>query len=138
MLPKTQIMTVMALVATVTLASGRKGPSIFAAEAQRTATRPPTSPNCAGVNQWPTSMAFAYLKNANLTNNDRVDFTKTKTTRIASEQIGNGLFRQVHRVVFREKSGSEIETITVNDASNEECSASGVDVFVISRHLGPN
>jgi hypothetical protein len=33
-------------------------------------------------------------------------------------------------------SGDPVEVITVNDASHEECSMSGVDVFVISKELG--
>lgn len=96
------------------------------------------APDCAGVEQWPTSMAFAHLKNAGITDNDRLDFAKTKTARLASEPIKDGLFRQVHHVTFTEKSGNMIEVITLNDVSNDECSMSGVDVFVISRHLGPN
>jgi hypothetical protein len=80
-------------------------------------------------------MAFARLKNEGITDNAKVDFTLTKTTRLASEQIGRDLFRQVHRVVFTEKSGRTIEAIIMNDASRDECSTSGVDVFVIAHHL---
>ena len=94
------------------------------------------SPICAGPEGWPTAMAFVYLKDAGLTSNDELDFTKTKTTLLASERIGKDLYRQVHDVVFTEKSGETIEVITRNNASSEECSMSGVDVFVVSRHLG--
>jgi hypothetical protein len=94
-------------------------------------------PPCAGVQRWATSMAFVHLKNAGITDNDKLDFTKTKTSRIASQRIGKDLYRQIHHVVFTEKSGNVIEVITVNDASNQECSESGVEVFVISRRLGP-
>ena len=83
-------------------------------------------------------MAHTYLKNAGLTDNDKLDFTKTRTARIASEEVRRGLFKQVHHVTFTEKSGTTIEVITVNDASTQECSESGVDVYVISTHLGPN
>jgi len=83
-------------------------------------------------------MAFATLKNAGLTDNDRLLFEKTSATRLASEPIKGGLFRQVHRVTFTERTGGTIEVITVNDASADECSMSGVDVYVISKHLGPN
>jgi hypothetical protein len=93
-------------------------------------------PDCTGVDRWPTKMAFVHLKNAGLTDNNKLDFTKTKTIRLASEKIGKDLFRQVHYIIFTEKSGNAIEVITSNEASNEECSMSGVDVFVISRHLG--
>jgi hypothetical protein len=82
-------------------------------------------------------MAFTHLRNAGITNNDRLDFTKTKTTRLASERVGKDLYRQVHLVVFTEKSGNVIEVITKNDASSEECSMTGVEVFVVSRRLGP-
>jgi len=93
-------------------------------------------PDCSSVDAWATSMAFVHLKNAGITDNAKVDFTKTRTVRLASQKIGDDLYRQIHRVRFTEKSGQVIEVITSNDASSVECSMSGVDVFVISRHLG--
>jgi hypothetical protein len=93
-------------------------------------------PDCAGVERWATSMAFVHLKNAHLTDNDDLDFRKTKTVRLASEKIGKDLYRQIHYVVFTEKSGRTIEVITSNDASNVECSMSAVTVFVVSKRLG--
>lgn len=93
-------------------------------------------PKCDGVEGWATSMAFVHLKNAGLTDNSKFDFTKTKTVRIASEKIGKDLYRQVHFVVFTEKAGGTIEVITSNQASSQECSMSGVEVFVISKQLG--
>ena len=94
-------------------------------------------PDCASVEGWATTVAFVHLKNAGLTNNESLDFTKTKTTRLASQKIGKDLYRQIHYVVFTEKSGRTIEAITSNDASNAECSMSGVQVFVVSQRLGP-
>jgi len=82
-------------------------------------------------------MAFVHLKNAGITDNYKLDFSKTKTVRLASEKIGKDLYRQIHRVTVTEKSGNIIEVITVSDASSEECSMSGVDVFVVLKHLGP-
>jgi hypothetical protein len=93
-------------------------------------------PDCTGVDQWPTAMAFVYLKNAGITDNNKLDFTKTKTTRLASEKIGKDLYRQIHQIKFSEKNGNVLEVITINDVSNEECSMSGVDVFVVNKHLG--
>ena len=81
-------------------------------------------------------MAFVHLKNAGITTNDKVDFSKVKAVRLASEKIGKDLYRQVHRVTFVEKSGNIIEVVTSNDVSNEECSMSGVDVYVVSRRIG--
>lgn len=81
-------------------------------------------------------MAFVHLKNAGLISNDDSDFSKTKTTLLASEFIGKDLYRQVHRIVFVKKSKEQIEVIAINNASKEECSMSGVEVFVISNHLG--
>lgn len=92
-------------------------------------------PDCAGVERWATKMAFVQLKNSGITDNSKLDFTKTKTVRFASEKIGEDLYRQIHHVTFTEKSGKTIEVITVNDASNEECSMSDVDVFVVAKHL---
>jgi ethanolamine ammonia-lyase large subunit len=93
-------------------------------------------PDCAGVDNWAARMAFTHLKNAGLIENSTVDFKKTHVTRLASQQLGKDLYRQVHDVKFTEKSGNVIEIITMNDASHQECSVSGVDVFVVSKHLG--
>jgi len=81
-------------------------------------------------------MAFVHLKNAGITNNDDLDFNKTKTVRLASEKIGKDLYRQIHLVTCTKKSGETIQVITNNDASNEECSMSGVEVYLVSTHLG--
>ena len=93
-------------------------------------------PDCAGVDSWAATMAFVHLKNAGMTDNAKIDSTKTTVVRLASEQIGNDLYRQVHNVKFIEKSGNVIEVITMNDASHQECSMSAVDVFVVARRLG--
>lgn len=94
------------------------------------------STDCSGVNGWATNMAFVHLKNAGLTTNDQLDFTKTKSTLLASEKIAKDIYRQIHLIMFTEKAGNTIQVITSNNTSSEECSMSGVDVFVVSRHLG--
>jgi hypothetical protein len=93
-------------------------------------------PDCSG--SWPTNMAFVHLKNAGITDNVKVDFSKTRTVRLASERVGKDLYHQVYDVKFTEKSGSVIEVIAIHDASYEECSMTGVEVFLISKHLGGN
>ncbi|MGA9111856.1 MAG: hypothetical protein ACLPSL_13050 [Smithella sp.] len=95
-------------------------------------------PDCAGIDRWPTKMAFVQLKNAGITDNNKVDFTKTKTIRLASEKIGDNLYHQIHLIKFTEKSGKIIEMITINDASNEECSMGKVEVLLISKRLEEN
>jgi hypothetical protein len=92
-------------------------------------------PDCSGG--WPTNMTFVALKNAGLADNSSVDFSKTKTVRLASEKVGKDLWRQIYRVTFTKKSGDAVEAIAVHDASQDECSMSGVEVFVVSNHLNP-
>ncbi len=84
---------------------------------------------------WATPMTFAQLKNAGITDNDKIDFSKTKTTRLASEKIGKDLYRQVYYVKLTEQSGKLIEAIAVHNASQEDCSESGVEVFLVSQHF---
>lgn len=95
-----------------------------------------SSPACSGVNGWAASMAYAHLKNEGLLHSETTDFTKTNVMRLASEKVGADLYRQVHQITFTEKSGHTVEVITINDASHEECSMSGVQVFVVSQQLG--
>jgi len=95
-----------------------------------------SDPDCDGINNWAAKMAFVHLKNVGITDSDEVDFSLTQVKRLASEKIGEDLYRQIHLVTYIEKSGREIKTITSNNASSEECSMSGVRVYVISRELG--
>ncbi|MCP8688376.1 hypothetical protein [Marinobacterium sedimentorum] len=90
---------------------------------------------CTDVNRWATSIAYTQLKNSGYVTPETVDFTKTSIERIAQEKIGGDLFKQVHHVIFTLKDGSTIKVITVNDASSEECSMSGVDIYVVSKQL---
>jgi len=64
-----------------------------------------------------------------------LDFSKTKTVRVASQKIGKDLWHQVYQVTFTKTSGETLEAIVVHDASTEECSMTGVEVFVVSKHL---
>jgi len=91
-------------------------------------------PDCSGG--WPTAMTFGHMKNAGLVDNASIDFSKTKTVRLASQRVGKDLWHQVYRVTYTKKSGETIEAIAIHDASTKECSMTGVDVFVIARHLG--
>jgi hypothetical protein len=92
-------------------------------------------PKCDSPDNFAAMSAFGKLKNAGLVDNALVDFKKTRVTQLASERIGKDLYRQVHRVVFTFFSGKAVEVITVNDATNEECSGSGVEIFVIGSHI---
>ena len=112
--------------------------ALFTSSISAIAQSPPEKthgPDCSG--SWPTNMTFVQLKNAGLADNKSIDFSKTKAVRLASEKIGKDLWRQVYHVTFAKNSGDLIETIAVHDASYEECSMSGVEVFVVSKHLNP-
>jgi hypothetical protein len=91
------------------------------------------SPDCAS---WPTNMALVHLKNAGLINIPSVNEAQTKAVRLASEKIGKDLHQQVYDITFHTKDGKTIEVITKNQASSEECSMSGVDVYVVSKKIG--
>jgi hypothetical protein len=81
-------------------------------------------------------MALTHLKNAGLVDNDRIDFAKTRSVQLASEKVNRDRYIQVHRVTFTGKDGRKLTAITVNDATAEECSGSGVHVYVVARELG--
>jgi hypothetical protein len=93
-------------------------------------------PDCTNPEAWPAGMAFTHLKNTGVVDNDALDFKKTKVTRLASERVGKDLYRQVHLVRFVRTSGEPVSAITVNEVSRQECSMSGVDVYLVSKRLG--
>ncbi|WP_041395013.1 hypothetical protein [Photobacterium profundum] len=91
-----------------------------------------SSPKCDAPTSWAPNMAYVYLLNNKVLTADKVEHDKTIVSQIASEQIANDIYRQVHHVIFTLKSGESIEVITSNEASSEECSLGSVDVFLIS------
>jgi hypothetical protein len=95
------------------------------------ASQPP--PQCYKPGQWPSNMAFVYLKNRGITNNENIDFSKTEVLRIATEQISDTIHRQVHLVTFTQIDSDTIQTITISDATVEECSMSEVDVYWVEK-----
>lgn len=111
-------------------------PCLTAMPVMAEASASPTKhPDCSGIERWATSMAYVQLKNAGIMNSEQIDFSQTKTIRLASEKIGDDEYRQVHHVTFTRTDGSEVDVITLNVASNEECSLSAVEVFVVSKRL---
>lgn len=80
-------------------------------------------------------MAQGLLKNAGLLRSEDFDFSKTKTVRLASERIAPDLWHQVYLVTFLKRSGETVQAIAVHNASLEECSMTGVDLFVVTMHL---
>ena len=92
-------------------------------------------PDCAGADRWPTGMAVVLLRNAGLLPFDGRKSIRTHTTRIASEPLDGGIFRQVHRVVVTTADNEKHDAIVVNEVSAEECSISPVELFLIDRHL---
>jgi hypothetical protein len=96
-------------------------------------TKKKLGPDCSGG--WPTQMAYAKLKNVGIVSPNAVDFSKTKTERLASQSIDGKMWHQVYLVTYFKKSGEKVEVIAIHDASDEECSMTDVDVFVVSQHL---
>jgi hypothetical protein len=81
-------------------------------------------------------MALTQLKNSGILMPESSDVSASKVVRLASEKIGKDLYRQIYKITFSDKAGNAIEVISMNNASNVECSESGVEVFVISKDLG--
>ena len=93
-------------------------------------------PDCTGGERWPAVMAFVHLKNAGILENSDVDLGRTMVNRLASEEVSPGLFQQVHDVTYFRIDGSSLRVIAENRVSHEECSMSGVRVYVVSEVLG--
>lgn len=96
-------------------------------------------PDCTGRDRWPAAIVGTRLRELGLSDkaagHDRVE-----VERLASEPLppelapgagGRELFRQVHKVTIRDGENTFV-AITVHDASRQECSESGVDVFFIA------
>ncbi len=79
-----------------------------------------------------TSMALVQLKNSGALDPATLDHTATKVTLLAAQPAGRGVSKEI----YREKGGRTVEVLTSSEASNEECSMSAADVWVISKATG--
>ena len=84
---------------------------------------------------WPMNISEGWLKKVGIVDNINLDESKTKITLLASEKKAKGLYTQIYHFIFYDSIGNSYETITNNDASYEECSMSGVDVYLIPRSV---
>jgi len=94
-----------------------------------------SAPDCSGPEHYPGSMAYVLLKDAGVLTPEAVDFDHTTSRMLVSERIRQNLWRQVFRVTFPLKNGGKVEAIVINDASQEECSMTAPEVFLVSKQL---
>jgi hypothetical protein len=93
-------------------------------------------PDCLHKESWPISMAFTHLRDAGIFKLGEIDPSQATITRLASEKLRKNLYHQVHLVKFKTITGKELNVITVSDTSWEECSMTGVDVYLINKKYG--
>ena len=89
-------------------------------------------PDC---DSWPMNMSEGWLQNAGIVDVINLDESKTKITLLASEKKAKGLYTQIYHFIFYDKIGNSYEIITNNDTSYEECSMTGVDIYLISKSV---
>ena len=84
----------------------------------------------ADCHHWPLVMAESWLKENKI---QRLDLNKTTGKRIAFQKIKKNLFNNVFLFSFVDTAGNKYKVITRNIASDEECSISSVEIYVISQ-----
>ncbi|MBP2168298.1 hypothetical protein J2125_001490 [Erwinia toletana] len=87
-------------------------------------------PDC---HSWPMNMAEVWLKNEKIVDINQLDEPKTEFKLLASEKKKGGLYTQVYHFTFHDKHSKSYDLITQSDATQEECSASEVNVFQVSK-----
>ena len=87
-------------------------------------------PDC---HSWPMNISEGWLKKVGIVDIINLDESKTKITLLASEKKAKGLYTQIYHFIFYDTTGNTYEIITNSDASYEECSMSGVDIYLISK-----
>jgi hypothetical protein len=88
------------------------------------------APDC---HNWPMSMAEAWMQNAEIVDIPSIDESKTKIKLLALGKKKQGLYTQIYHFIFYDRKGSSYEVITKNEASDDECSMSDVDSYLISK-----
>jgi hypothetical protein len=91
---------------------------------------------CTGPDRWATNIAHQVLQEQHIITK-QIPELDLSIERITSEKIDADLYRQVHFMTFTE-DGDSHSVITVNDVSSEECSMSGVTVYLVDKRIDGN
>lgn len=87
--------------------------------------------DCSKVGRWAETMSYVHLKNKHIINDSNIKADKTTISLLAEQKNDDNTFTQVHLVTYEKTDGKKIKTISINKASKEECSETGVDVYVV-------
>jgi hypothetical protein len=95
----------------------------------------PREPDCSGGDRYAANMTVAKLKNAGLFANQAVDLNRVEARMILSQRVSKGLYRQAFKVTIPRRGAAPITTVTISDASFEECSIAEPKVFLVAKEL---
>ncbi len=91
-----------------------------------------STPDCDSPQSWAATMAYVQLTNNDIELKEKINTNSTVVTLLASEKIEEDIYRQIHHIDFKLHTGEVITVITSNEATSEECSYSGVDVYEVT------
>ncbi|WP_086643966.1 hypothetical protein [Acetobacter sp. DsW_063] len=86
---------------------------------------------------WPETIAATKLKNAGKITQGELGTPNVTHELLAFQKFDKDTAREVYLLTFKRPNGETIKVITQNDVTTEECSGSGVRVFVADQ-LGPS
>ena len=90
--------------------------------------------------RYPMNVVQVWLKNSKIIDISNLNFDKTMGEKLSSEKIRRNLWNNIFHFVFVDNNNNSYEIITRNIASNEECSISDVEIYMISKgnnkHVG--
>lgn len=99
----------------------------------------PQFTDCSGPEKWAAALVGVRLKNLNLIQQiggyDKIEVKLLASEQLPSQGHDRDIFRQVHKITIHD-NGNIFTAITVNDASRQECSESGGDVYFIAIECG--
>ncbi|MDW6002753.1 hypothetical protein [Vibrio mangrovi] len=81
---------------------------------------------------WPMNMAKIWLQDKKIVNEDELNEDRTQFKLLASETMKNAQYTDVYLFSFFDKTGKEYDVITQNISSDEECSISDVNIYMVS------
>ncbi|SER18994.1 hypothetical protein SAMN05216522_113104 [Rosenbergiella nectarea] len=81
---------------------------------------------------WPMNMAEVWLKNSGFIKIPDIDESRTEVKLLSSEKKPHNLYTNIFKFVFYTKDHKKFEVITQNDASDDECSITEVNSYLVS------
>ena len=90
-------------------------------------------PDCINYKGWARTLGYYYFNKSTLLGDENYDYKNQIVTRLASEQINENIFHQVHHFKNRKANGAPIAFIVTTRATADTCHVDRSNAYIVTK-----